>query len=86
MQTPLDTHGRWEAQRFQVELPVELSNGTATTREFSVAEVCFVTKRFCPSGRAVKLALAFTAIHLSHSARLGHRGGVGCAKEHDGKA
>ena len=77
---------RSEVQRFQVELLVELRNGTGITREISVSEVCFVTNCLFPPGEPIELALVFEYIELNHPVRLWCRGQVVHAGQRDGKA
>jgi hypothetical protein len=84
METLPGGHCQSKAQRFQVELLVELSNGTGMTREISVCEVFFVTNCLVRPGEPIELAVVLEYLGLNQPVRLWCRGQVVRADQRDG--
>src|SRR5262245_43133655 len=67
---------RRRAPRFRVALPIELTDGTAVTRDLSACGVFFVTSRAFVPGEDIQFALVLEHVDPGRSVRLRCRGRV----------
>jgi hypothetical protein len=67
---------RRRAQRFRVELRVELAHGTGLTRDVSVGGMFFVTPQVFVVGEPLECTLVFEHLPPDHPVRLHCRGQV----------
>jgi hypothetical protein len=67
---------RRRTQRFQVVLPVELTDGTAVTGDLSACGVFFETSRVFVPGECIQFTLILEHVNPGHRVRLSCRGRV----------
>lgn len=76
---------RRRAQRFRVELFVELEHETGITRDVSDSGVFIVTQGSFSPGDPIEFTLVFEHLHPDHPVRLQCRGHVVRIEQSDGK-
>ena len=76
MHSAADRPDRRRAQRFRVALPVELTDGTAVTRDVSACGAFFETSRAFVVGECIQFTLILEHVDPGHQVHLRCRGQV----------